>query len=174
MDFAEGFHGDAVGGREDEDLVVDAEAVDGVGVDEVHVVAGGENGGQEAWGDKARHFSGNGDFPGREVGPGVVGGEEEGDLIGGLALAEEPADALDVAGDVGHDGAPGVVVVEDSGGVEGPAGISGLELGGGGRVGPAVEDELVLAGEEVDVGFGLHVERRGSKDGGVEPGEGLA
>jgi len=37
-----------------------------------------------------------------------------------------------------------------------------------------VEDELVLAHDEVDVGFGLHVERGGPEDGGVEPGEGFA
>jgi hypothetical protein len=37
-----------------------------------------------------------------------------------------------------------------------------------------VEDELVFAHDEVDVGFGLHVERGGSEDGGVEPGEGFA
>ena len=123
-----------------------------------------------------RRLHGSGDGGGRdgggEAGPGVVGGEEDGDLVGGLALAEEVADALDVAGDVGHDGVPGVVVVEDGGGVEGPAGFG--DFAGGRRVGPAVEDELVLAHDEVDVGFGLHVERRGSEDGGVEPGEGLA
>ena len=89
-----------------------------------------------------------------------------------MALAEEIADALDVLGDGRHDGMPGVVVVEDGGGVEGPAGFGDFAVGWG--VGPAVEDELVLAHDEVDVGFGLHVERGGPEDGGVEPGEGLA
>ena len=117
------------------------------------------------------HGSGDGDVGGGEAGPGVVGGEEDGDLVGGFALAEEVADALDVAGDVGHDGVPGVVVVEDGGGVEGPAGFWDLRRRG---VGPAVADDLVLAHDEVDVGFGLHVEWRGAEDGGVEPGEGLA
>ncbi len=37
-----------------------------------------------------------------------------------------------------------------------------------------MEDELVFAHDEVDVGFGFHVERGGAEDGGVEPGEGLA
>ena len=37
-----------------------------------------------------------------------------------------------------------------------------------------MEDELVLAHDEVDVGLGLHVERSGAEDGGVEPGKGLA
>jgi hypothetical protein len=37
-----------------------------------------------------------------------------------------------------------------------------------------VEDELVLAHDEVDVGFSFHVERGGAEDGGVEPGEGFA
>ena len=37
-----------------------------------------------------------------------------------------------------------------------------------------MEDELVLAHDEVDVGFGLHVERGGAEDGRVQPGEGLA
>ena len=77
-------------------------------------------------GDELLHGAGDGDVGGREAGPGVVGGEEDGDLVGGLALAEEPADALDVAGDVGHHGMPGIVVVEDGGGVEGPAGLAGL------------------------------------------------
>ena len=36
-----------------------------------------------------------------------------------------------------------------------------------------MEDELVLAHDEVDVGLSLHVERCGAEDGGVEPGEGL-
>ncbi len=35
-------------------------------------------------------------------------------------------------------------------------------------------DDLVVADEEVDVGLGLHVERGGAEDGGVEPGEGFA
>ena len=73
---------------------------------------------------------------------------------------------------VGHDGMPGVVVVEDGGGVEATSRVRGLCRGWGVR--PAVEDELVLAHDEVDVGFGFHVERGGAEDGGVEPGEGLA
>ncbi len=100
--------------------------VDGVGVDEVDVVAGGEDGGHEFGGDEVRHGSAVTVTGRARSGPGVVGGEEDGDLVGGLALAEEPADALDVAGDVGHDGVPGVVVVEDGGGVEGPAGLADL------------------------------------------------
>ena len=48
FDLAEGFDGDAVGGRDDEDLVgAEADGVDGVGVDEVDVVAGGEDRGHE-------------------------------------------------------------------------------------------------------------------------------
>ena len=170
---SQGVEGDAVGGREDEDLVgAEADGVDGVGVDEVDVVAGGEDGGHERRGDELLHGSGDGDVGGSEAGPGVVGGEQDGDLVGGLALAEEVAHALDVAGDVGHDGMPGVVVVEDGGGVEGPAGLGDFAVGWG--VGPAVEDELVLAHDEVDVGLGLHVERGGAEDGRVQPGEGLA
>ena len=176
--FAQGFDGDAVGGWEDEDLVgAEADLVDGVGVDEVEVVAGGEDRGDDLAGHEFLHGSGDGDVGWGEAGPGVVGGEEDGDLVGGLALAEEPADALDVAGDVGHDGMPGVVVVEDGGGVEAPAGFGdgGLSVRDGpGGVGPAVEDELVFSHDEVDVGFGLHVEWRGAEDGGVEPGEGFA
>ena len=37
-----------------------------------------------------------------------------------------------------------------------------------------MEDELVLAHDEVDVGLGFHVEGGGAEDGRVEPGEGLA
>ena len=47
-DLAERVEGDAVGGWEDEDLVgAEADLVDGVGVDEVDVVAGGEDGGHQ-------------------------------------------------------------------------------------------------------------------------------
>src|SRR5947207_1896342 len=100
VDFAEGFEGDAVGGWDDEYLVgAEADGVDGVGVDVVDVVAGGEDGGHQCGSDELLHGSGDGDVGGGEACPGVVGGEEEGDLVGGLALAEEPADALDVAGD---------------------------------------------------------------------------
>src|SRR3984893_12200433 len=126
LNFAEGFEGDAVGGWDDEDLVgAEAYGVDGVGVDEVDVVAGGEEWVYEGGGDELLHGSGDGDVGGGEAGPGVVGGEEDGDLVGGFALAEEIADALDVAGDVGHDGVPGVVVVGDGGGVEAAAGVGG-------------------------------------------------
>ncbi len=69
-------------------------------------------------------------------------------------------------------GCQGLWSLKDGGGVEGPAGLG--NFAGGRGVGPAVEDELVFAHDEVDVGFGLHVERGGSEDGGVEPGEGLA
>lgn len=161
LDLAEGGEGDAVGGGDEEDGVVDAETIDGVGVREVHVIAGGEDGGHEFRGDEAGEFAGDGGFAGGEVCPGVIGWKQECDLIGRLALAEEPANALDVACDVGHDGVPGIVVVEDSGGVEGPAGLAYLW----GGVGPAVADDLVLAHDEVDVGFGLHVEGSGSEDG---------
>ena len=160
-------------GGEDQNLVgAEAYGVDCVGVDVVDVVTHVENGGHQRGGDEALHGSGDGDVCGREAGPGVVGREEDGDLVGGFALAEEPADALDVAGDVGHDGVPGVVVVEGGGGVEGPAGFGDLVIGRGVR--PAVADDLVLAHDEVDVGLGFHVEWGGSEDGGVEPGEGLA
>ena len=37
-----------------------------------------------------------------------------------------------------------------------------------------MEDELVFAHDEVDVGLGFHVEGGGAEDGGVEPGEGFA
>src|SRR5437868_7907600 len=165
FDLAEGFEGDAVGGWEDEDLMgAEADGVDGVGVDEVDVVAGGEDGRHEGGGDELLHGSGDGDVGGGEAGPGVIGGEEDGDLVGGLALAEEVADALDVASDVGHDRVPGVVVVEDGGGVEAPAGFG--DSAGWRGVGPAVEDELVFAHDEVDVGFSLRDEWRGAEAGG--------
>src|ERR1700733_6442272 len=137
-------------------MIAEADGVDGVGVDVVDVVAGAEDGRHQGWGDELLHGSGDGYVSRGEAGPGVVGGEEDGDLVGGFALAEEPADALDVAGDVGHDGVPGVVVVEDGGGVEAPAGFGDGWLSvraGRGGVGPAVKDELVFAYDEVDVGF---------------------
>ena len=64
---------------------------------------------------------------------------------------------------------PGVVVVEDGGGVERPAGFSDLRWG----IGPAVADYLINTHEEVEVGLGFHVERCSAKDRGMEPGEGL-
>ena len=87
--FLEGVDGDAVGRGDDDDLVgAEAYGVDGFGVDEVDVVAGGEDGGHQLRGDEALHGSGDGDVGGGEAGPGVVGGEEDGDLVGGLTLAE--------------------------------------------------------------------------------------
>src|SRR5580693_7155848 len=51
-DLLQRFNGDAVGGREDEEgVVAEALAVDGIGVDEVEVVTGRENGGDEFFGD---------------------------------------------------------------------------------------------------------------------------
>ena len=56
---------DAVGGWEDEDLVgAEAYGVDGVGVDVVDVVAGGEDGRHELRGDELLHGSGDGDVAG--------------------------------------------------------------------------------------------------------------
>ena len=147
----------------------DAQLVDGGGVHVVDVVAGVEDGGHEFGGDEALHLVGDGDVAGGEGGLGVVFGEEDGDVVGGLALAEEPTGALEVLSDVRHDGEPGIVGVEDGGGVEAPAGLSG----GGRGVGPAVADDLVDAGEEHAVGFDLHVERSGAEGWGVEPGEGF-
>ena len=88
-DLFEGFDGDAVGRWEDEDLVgAEAYGVDGFGVDEVDVVAGGEDGGHQRGGDELLHGSGYGDVGGGEAGPGVVGGEEDGDLICWLTLSQ--------------------------------------------------------------------------------------
>ncbi len=88
-DLLEGLDGDAVGGRDDEDLVgAEADGVDGVGVDEVGVVAGGEDGGHECGGDEALHGSRDGDVGWGEAGPGVVGGQEYGDLICWFTLSQ--------------------------------------------------------------------------------------
>ena len=88
VDLTKGFEGDTLGGWEDEDLMgAEANRVDGVGVDEVDVVAGGEYGGHKRGDDEVGHFFGDGDFARRELRPGVIGGEEQGNLIGRLALA---------------------------------------------------------------------------------------
>ena len=109
------------------------------------------------------------DLARHEVRPRVVDRQVERDVVDRLALAQQEADALQVAREVGHHDPPGVLVVEDAGRVEPPAGIRHA-VGG---VGPAVADELVDALQEVQVGFGLHVERRGPEDRRVQPGPGL-
>ena len=103
------------------------------------------------------------------MGPGVIGGEIDGDVVGRLALAQSEADALEILGDVGHDVPPGVVVIENGGGVEAPAGLAGA-IGG---VGPAMPDELIDALQEVQVGLGFHVERGGAEDRRVQPRPGF-
>ncbi len=92
--------------------------------------------------------------------------------LAGSPCLQEITDALDVAGDVRHDGMPGVVVIEDGCGVETPTRFG--DFAGRWGVGPTVEDELVFSHNEIDVCFGLHVEGRGSEDRGMEPGEGFA
>ncbi len=62
------------------------------------------------------------------------------------------------------------MVVEHSGSVERPARLPDLGWG----VGPAVEDEQVLSADEVDIRLRLHIERRGTEDRRVEPGERFA
>src|SRR6185312_14036468 len=169
----ESFDGDAVGWGQDEDLVgAEADGVDGVGVDEVVVIACGEDGGDHRRGDEALHGSGDGDVAGGEAGPCVVGREQDGNLICRFTLSQQVADSANVAGDVGHDRMPWVVVVEGGGGVKRPAGFGDFVVWR--RVRPAMAHDLVFAHEEVDVGFGLHVDRGGAEDGRVEPGEGLA
>ena len=169
-DFFVGGEGDAGGGWDHEDGVGDfVEFVDSGGVDEVEVVAGVEDGGDEVGGDALVHLVGDGVVAGREGGLGVVFGEQDGDVVGGFALAEEPAHALKVARDVGHYCEPGIVAVEDGGGVEGLAWLAG----GGWGVRPAVADDLVDAEEEHAVGFDLHFEGRGAESWRVEPGEGF-
>ena len=105
----------------------------------------------------------------REMREGIVGGQVDRDVVGGLALPQQEADALQVRGDVGHDEPPGVVIVEDGGGVESPAGLAGFGRG----IRKAVADELIDALQEMQVGLGLHVEGRGAEDRGVQPGPGL-
>src|ERR1700737_3416989 len=74
LNFAEGFEGDAVGGWDDEDLMgAEAYGVDGVGVDVVDVVAGGEDGGHEGGGARRLHGLGDGDGGGEEDGRGLLG-----------------------------------------------------------------------------------------------------
>src|ERR1035437_5670551 len=89
----EGFDGDAIGGGKDDDGVgAEADFVDGVGVDEVDVIAGGEDGGHERGGDEAGHGAGDGGLRGSEAGPSGAGGEAEG-MTGchGLWLLKEAA-----------------------------------------------------------------------------------
>ena len=84
-------------------------------------------------------------LPGREICPGIVGGQQQGHLVGGLTLAEKEAGALNVACDVRHHGMPGIMVVENSGGIQRPAGLAYLWRG----IGPAMADDLIDANEEV-------------------------
>ena len=106
---------------------------------------------------------------GSEGGLGVVFWKEDGDVVGGFALPQEPAYALKVFVDLRHEWEPGVVGAEDGCGVEAPAGLGGR----GWRVGVAVADELIDAEEEHAVGFSFHIERGGAEGGGMQPGPGL-
>jgi hypothetical protein len=75
VELAERRDGDAVGGGEDDDLVgAEAHAIDRVGVDEVCVVAGGEDRRHQSGADELLHGRGDADVGGGEAGPGVVGG----------------------------------------------------------------------------------------------------
>ena len=94
------------------------------------------------------------------------GGQVEGHVVSRLALAQQETDALQVGGDIRHHQPPGVVMIEYRGRVEAPAGLAGL----GRRVGPAMAHELIDALQEVEVGLGLHIERRGAEDRRMQPG----
>ena len=77
----ESFGGDTISGRENEDWVVDAEVVDSVGIDEVEVIAGAENGGSERRCDEPGHGSTYADLARGKAGPCVIGWEKNSDLI---------------------------------------------------------------------------------------------
>ena len=106
------------------------------------------------------------DLARHEARPRVVVRQVERDVVRRPALAQQEAHPLQVARDVGHHDPPRVLVVEDAGRVEAPAGVGHAV----GRVGPAVADELVDALEEVQVGLRLHVERRRPERRRVQPG----
>ena len=110
-------------------MVAEADLIDGVGIDEVRVVASRQDGGHQGRGHRARHRSRNRGCGGMEAGPYVVRGQQDGDLVGGRALAHEVAHPADVAGDRRHDWMPRVVVVEDGGGVERPSGFGDFMAG---------------------------------------------
>ena len=150
--------------------MIDTDLIDGVGVDVVHVITGGENGRHERRSDEALHGASHGNPGGRKAGPRIISGEQDSNLVRGLPLAHEVADAGDVPRDTSHHGVPGIVLVKDRGGIERPPRLADLRC----RVRPSVEDEQVFAHDEVDVGFSFHIERRGAKSGRVEPGERFA
>lgn len=76
--------------------MLDAHFVDGGSVDVIDVVACVEDGGHQLGDDVARHLIGDGGVAGGEGRLDVVFGEEDGDIVGRFALAQEPADALEV------------------------------------------------------------------------------
>ena len=106
------------------------------------------------------------DLPRHESRPRIVVRQVERDVVRRLALAQQEAHALHVAGDVGHHDPPGVLLVVDAGGVEPPAGVRNA-VGG---VRPSVADELVDALEEVQVRLRLQVERSRHEHRRVQPG----
>ena len=65
---------------------------------------------------------------------------------------------------------PRVVIVKHRGCVERPAWFAYLWR----RVRPPVEEEQVFSHDEIDVCFGLHVQRRSPKGGRVKPRKSLA
>ena len=161
-----GIERDSFGWRKDQDGVGDClELIDGGGVDVVDVVAGVENGGHQLQGDALLHLVGYGDVAGGEGGLGIIFRQENGDVVGRFALAQEPAYALEVFVDIRHEGEPGIVGVKDGCCVEAPAGLGG----GRWRVGVAVADELVYAQEKHAVRFGFHIEWSCAEGGGMQP-----
>ena len=82
-DLSQGFNGDAIGGREHEDLVLDAHLVDSVCVDVIDVVAGLQDGGHQRGRDRPCMA------PVTEMRQGrrwtrLIRGQQNGNLVGGL------------------------------------------------------------------------------------------
>jgi hypothetical protein len=105
-------NGNAVGGWKNQDRIVDAGFADGVGVNEIDVVACRQNRGHERGRNEPLHGCGDGDVGWSESRPRVIRRQKHRNLVRRLTLLHEITDARDVSNDCRHDGMPGIVVVK--------------------------------------------------------------
>src|ERR1039458_1594201 len=76
-------------GRQNQDGIRNAGVGDGAIVDEIEVVSGVEDSGHEIGAEELVHGLVDGDSAGREGGPGVIGGDVYGHIVGRLAVGRE-------------------------------------------------------------------------------------
>ena len=116
------------------------------------------------------HRFADGVLPNCELCPGIIRGQQERDIIRGLALAEDIADPLQIARNVRHDWPPRIVIIERPGSVECPSRLASLFR----RIRPSVPDKLIDSLQKKQVGFRFHIEWCRSKGGRMQPRPGFS